>query len=161
MTSISDSVRLDPDKQHRAEPDATAKPRVHRRGALEYVAWIACALVGLGVARTLLTNENYQWDVVAQYFTAPTVLKGLVLTLVLTALTMFFGTTPREMPKVLPGGTVTVAARRRGPLRSPRAAAGDHDRRRGHRRSRRLGTRRVRTRLRCEWPGALIGPPRG
>jgi polar amino acid transport system permease protein len=44
------------------------------------------------VGRTLLTNENYQWSVVAQYFTAPTVLQGLVLTVVLTFLTMFFGT---------------------------------------------------------------------
>jgi len=72
--------------------EATEKPRVHRRGVLEYAAWAVCALVLAGVAYTLTTNENYQWDVVAQYFTAPTVLKGLALTLVLTALTMFFGT---------------------------------------------------------------------
>ena len=85
MTSISDSVRSDPDKQN-PEPDATVKPRVHRRGALEYFAWAACALVALGVVRTLLTNENYQWDVVAQYVTAPTVLRGLVMTVVLTIL---------------------------------------------------------------------------
>ena len=91
MTSISDSVRMDPDKQNRAELDATAKPRVHRRGAMEYVAWLACALVGLGVVRTLLTNENYQWDVVAQYVTAETVLRGLVMTVVLTILCMTFG----------------------------------------------------------------------
>jgi len=91
MTSISDSVRMDPDKQNRAEPDATAKPRVHRRSAMEYVAWLACALVGLGVVRTLLTNENYQWDVVVQYVTAETVLRGLVMTVVLTILCMTFG----------------------------------------------------------------------
>ena len=72
--------------------EATEKPRVHRRGSVEYVAWALCLLVVVGVARTLATNENYQWSVVAQYFTAPTILKGLVLTLVLTALTMFFGT---------------------------------------------------------------------
>jgi polar amino acid transport system permease protein len=72
--------------------EAAEKPRVHRRGALEYAAWALCLLVVIAVARTLATNENYQWDVVAQYFTAPTVLKGLLLTLVLTALVMFFGT---------------------------------------------------------------------
>ena len=72
--------------------DATEKRRVHRRGVVEYAAWMVCVLVGVGLAYTLVTNENYQWGVVAQYFTAPTVLKGLVLTLVLTALTMFFGT---------------------------------------------------------------------
>jgi polar amino acid transport system permease protein len=72
--------------------EATEKRRVHRRGVLEYAAWALCLLVVFGVARTLATNENYQWGVVAQYFTAPTVLRGLVLTLVLTALVMFFGT---------------------------------------------------------------------
>ena len=71
---------------------ATEKRRVHRRGLWEYAAWGLCVLVLAGLARTLSSNENYQWGVVAQYFTAPTVLKGLVLTLVLTALTMFFGT---------------------------------------------------------------------
>jgi polar amino acid transport system permease protein len=72
--------------------EATEKRRVHRRGVLEYAAWAVCLLVVVGVGHTLATNENYQWGVVAQYFTAPTVLRGLVLTLVLTALVMFFGT---------------------------------------------------------------------
>ena len=72
--------------------ETTEKPRVHQRGLLEYVAWALCLLVVIGVAHTLATNKHYEWGVVAQYFTAPTVLKGLVLTLVLTALTMFFGT---------------------------------------------------------------------
>ena len=71
--------------------DATEKPRLHRRGTFEYVAWVVCVLVALGVAYTLVTNENYQWDVVFQYFTAPTVLRGLRLTIVLTIVTMFFG----------------------------------------------------------------------
>lgn len=71
---------------------ATEKRRLHRRGVVEYAAWMVCVLVAVAVAFTLATNKNYQWGVVAQYFTAPTVLKGLVLTLVLTGLTMFFGT---------------------------------------------------------------------
>jgi polar amino acid transport system permease protein len=71
--------------------EATEKPRVHRRTPLEYAAWALCLAVVVGVGYTLVTNENYQWGVVAQYFTAPTVLRGLVLTLVLTALAMFFG----------------------------------------------------------------------
>jgi polar amino acid transport system permease protein len=92
MTSTTDPVRADRHKQKSPHEDATTKPRVHRRGALEYLAWLTCVLVTFAVARTLLTNENYQWDVVAQYFTAPTVLQGLVLTVVLTFVTMFFGT---------------------------------------------------------------------
>jgi polar amino acid transport system permease protein len=71
--------------------DTTEKPRQHRRGLLEYMAWLACVLVAAGVAHTLVTNENYQWDVVGQYFTAPTVLQGLRLTIILTILAMVFG----------------------------------------------------------------------
>jgi polar amino acid transport system permease protein len=72
--------------------DATEKPRLHRRGSMEYVAWLACVLVALGVAHTLLTNDHYEWDVVGKYFTAPTVLRGLRLTVILTIAAMFFGT---------------------------------------------------------------------
>jgi polar amino acid transport system permease protein len=72
--------------------EATEKPRVHRRTPLEYAAWALCLAVVVGVGYTLVTNEHYQWGVVAQYFTTSTVLRGLVLTLVLTALAMFFGT---------------------------------------------------------------------
>ena len=72
--------------------DATEKPRLHRRGLLEYAAWLACVLVAAGVAKTLITNENYQWDVVGKYFTAPTILQGLRLTIVLTVVVMIIGT---------------------------------------------------------------------
>ncbi len=65
---------------------------MHRRGWLEYAAWTACVLVAAGVAHTLITNENYQWDVVGKYFTASTVLRGLRLTIILTVVVMFFGT---------------------------------------------------------------------
>jgi polar amino acid transport system permease protein len=91
MVSNSNLAQRAPREEVR-RVEATEKPRVHRRGTLEYAAWALCALVVVGVGQTLVTNENYQWDVVAKYFTAPTVLKGLVLTLVLTALAMFFGT---------------------------------------------------------------------
>jgi polar amino acid transport system permease protein len=91
MTSTSESVRTDRDKPALLEQDDTVKPRLHLRGSLEYFAWLCLALVALGVFRTLVTNENYQWDVVAQYVTAPTVLRGLVMTVVLTILAMTFG----------------------------------------------------------------------
>ncbi len=71
--------------------DAATKPRVHRRGTLEYVAWAVCVLVAIGVTKTLVTNENYQWDVVRQYLTAESVLRGLVLTVVLTIVSMTIG----------------------------------------------------------------------
>jgi polar amino acid transport system permease protein len=91
MSSTTPAARIDRHKPDRQLEDAATKPRVHRRGALEYVAWFACALLTFGVVRTLVGNENYQWDVVAQYLTAESVLRGLVLTVVLTILAMSIG----------------------------------------------------------------------
>jgi polar amino acid transport system permease protein len=72
--------------------DAAEKPRVHRRSTLEYVGWLVCGLVLAGLTYTLVTNPNYQWGVVGQFFTTSSVLRGLELTIVLTVLAMFFGT---------------------------------------------------------------------
>jgi polar amino acid transport system permease protein len=43
------------------------------------------------LVRTLLTEENLEWSVVAQYLTDPMILRGVVLTLELTALAMLVG----------------------------------------------------------------------
>jgi polar amino acid transport system permease protein len=91
MPSTTEPVRVDRSSGAASHEDAATKPRVRRRSALEYVAWLVCALVAFGVVRTLLTNENYQWDVVAQYLTAESVLRGLVLTIVLTIVSMTIG----------------------------------------------------------------------
>ena len=117
MTSTAEPLKTDrhPPEDHAA---ALTKPRVHRRGAFEYVAWFTCVLVAFAAVRTLLVNENYQWDIVAQYVTAPMVLRGLVLTIVLTFLTMFFGTllgmllavlrvSPVRPVRILAGGYIT------------------------------------------------------
>ncbi|CCH80231.1 Putative Amino acid ABC transporter, permease [Nostocoides japonicum T1-X7] len=68
--------------------DATAKPRIHRRGTYEYVMWAICLLIAAGIAYSLITNPRYQWDVIGDYLTDGTVLKGLWLTLWLTVLVM-------------------------------------------------------------------------
>lgn len=72
--------------------DASQKPRIHRRSAAEYVAWVVFILIAAGLVFTLTTNPNYQWGVVAQYFTSASILRGLGLTLVLTAVSMVLGT---------------------------------------------------------------------
>jgi polar amino acid transport system permease protein len=72
--------------------DASEKPRIRRRGPLEYVAWAVCALVFLAIAHTVVVNPNYHWDVVGRYFTQSSVLKGLSITVFLTVITMVFGT---------------------------------------------------------------------
>lgn len=56
--------------------------------------WIAAAVVGVAVALlvySLLTNENYRWDVVARYLFDPRVLSGVMWTLVLTVAAMVVG----------------------------------------------------------------------
>ncbi|KOX28038.1 amino acid ABC transporter permease [Saccharothrix sp. NRRL B-16348] len=73
-------------------------PQAH--GAAEIVPlrrpwrWASAAVVlaALGVVLwSVVTNEQFQWDVVARYFTTGAVLRGLGLTLWLTALTMVLG----------------------------------------------------------------------
>ncbi|HEV7184908.1 MAG TPA: amino acid ABC transporter permease [Leifsonia sp.] len=72
--------------------DASEKPRVHRRSVIEYISWVVFILLAVGLAYSLATNPNYQWGVVAEYFTSASILRGLALTLVLTAVSMVLGT---------------------------------------------------------------------
>ncbi|CAM03237.1 amino acid ABC transporter membrane protein (PAAT family) [Saccharopolyspora erythraea NRRL 2338] len=56
--------------------------------------WVAAAVVLVLLAllvRSVLTNPNFQWQVVGAYFTTPAVLHGLLMTLWLTAVTMVLG----------------------------------------------------------------------
>ena len=59
--------------------DASQKPRIHRKRPLEYVSWAVFILLAAGLAYSLTTNPNYQWSVVAQYFTSESILRGLGL----------------------------------------------------------------------------------
>jgi polar amino acid transport system permease protein len=56
--------------------------------------WVAAALVALAavwLVYTLITNEAFQWSVVGHYFFAAEIIKGLGMTIALTALTMVVG----------------------------------------------------------------------
>ncbi|MET9294624.1 amino acid ABC transporter permease [Streptomyces sp. NPDC003077] len=56
--------------------------------------WLAAGVVLLLLAmvvNSVVRNEAFQWDVVIEYFTTTAVLRGLVLTLWLTALVMVLG----------------------------------------------------------------------
>lgn len=72
--------------------DATDKPRIHRRGTYEYVMWAVCILVAAGIVYTLATNPRYQWGTIRHYLTAPLVLRGLWLTIWMTAVVMLIST---------------------------------------------------------------------
>ena len=72
-----------------APPEVIESVPVRRPGR-----WVAAALVGLAavwVVYTLITNDAFQWSVVGHYFFAAEILKGLGMTIALTALTMLVG----------------------------------------------------------------------
>jgi polar amino acid transport system permease protein len=72
--------------------NSALKPRLRRRSVFEYVAWVVCSLIGLGILISVSTNPNFKWGVVAKYFTQETILRGLMLTIFLTLASMALGT---------------------------------------------------------------------
>jgi polar amino acid transport system permease protein len=72
--------------------DPALKPRQRRKGVFEYVAWVVCILLGLGILISVLTNPNFKWHVVIRYFTHETIIRGLMLTVFLTLASMALGT---------------------------------------------------------------------
>jgi polar amino acid transport system permease protein len=75
-----------------SQTDGRLKPRLRRRSAFEYTAWCVCILVAAGILFSVSTNPNFKWDVVAQYFTQESILRGLLLTIMLTVVSMALGT---------------------------------------------------------------------
>ena len=56
--------------------------------------WLAGAVIlvlAAMLAHTLVTNENFHWDIVGKYLTTSSILNGLKNTLILTALSMAIG----------------------------------------------------------------------
>jgi polar amino acid transport system permease protein len=56
-----------------------------------WVAMAAIAVLAAMLVHTLVTNPNFRWSVVRQYFTNDAILSGLMMTLVLTVLVMVGG----------------------------------------------------------------------
>jgi polar amino acid transport system permease protein len=73
-------------------PDKADVPRIvpQRRTGQWTAAVAVLVLLGLAVD-SVLRNDAFQWDVVADYFTSDAVLRGLWLTLWLTAVVMVLG----------------------------------------------------------------------
>jgi polar amino acid transport system permease protein len=72
----------------RGSPTMQIKPRP-RIG--KWVGGILAALCGATLAYSLITNPNFQWDVVAHYFLSTQMLTGLAWTLALSAGAMLIG----------------------------------------------------------------------
>ena len=73
-----------------AEDDA-AQARA-RTGPLRWMGTLLLALVAVQILLFLFTNPRFEWPVVGKYLFAPSVLKGLGMTLVLTVVGMGVGT---------------------------------------------------------------------
>ncbi|MFB7408912.1 amino acid ABC transporter permease [Streptomyces sp. NPDC056202] len=73
-------------------PPAEPLPRIvpARRAGQWTAAALVLVLLALGLV-SVVRNKAFQWDVVAEYFTSASVLRGLGLTLWLTALVMALG----------------------------------------------------------------------
>lgn len=62
---------------------------VRRPGQI--LAGIVIVLLLAALAYSVITNDNIKWDVVGKYLAAPTILKGLSTTIVLTIVSMVIG----------------------------------------------------------------------
>jgi polar amino acid transport system permease protein len=90
--------------------DPALKPRLRRRSAFEYVAWVVCSLIGLGILISVSTNPNFKWDVVAKYFTHETIIRGLMLTIFLTVASMVLGTLLGLVLAIMRGSSIKPIA---------------------------------------------------
>jgi polar amino acid transport system permease protein len=84
----------------RRRPDAAAAPApatldvsnaTRRQHPFRWLAAIAVAVLLAQLINMLVTNENFGWSVVAQWFTAESIMRGLGVTLVLTVIAMVIG----------------------------------------------------------------------
>jgi polar amino acid transport system permease protein len=67
------------------------KTRIQPRRLRDYLAWLVALVIAGTLIYSVLTNPNYQWDVVAKYFTNEAILTGIGITLYLTAVSMILG----------------------------------------------------------------------
>jgi polar amino acid transport system permease protein len=68
------------------------KKRIRPPRTRDHVAWVVAVAVVAGLLYALVSNGNFQWEVVLRYFTAASILDGVGITLVLTAVSMVLGT---------------------------------------------------------------------
>lgn len=77
------------ERHQRADVDVAGAAPV--RHPLRLLASIGVLVLAAMLGHMLVTNPNFQWDVVAAWFTAETIMTGLAMTLMLTAIAMVIG----------------------------------------------------------------------
>ncbi|MYS84610.1 amino acid ABC transporter permease [Embleya scabrispora] len=73
------------------DPDLTIRAIPQRHPFRRLAAVVIAVLIAAGLW-SAITNPRYEWDVVAEWLTAETIVKGLLKTLELTAMAMAIGT---------------------------------------------------------------------
>ncbi|MFJ9948003.1 amino acid ABC transporter permease [Kitasatospora sp. NPDC091207] len=86
----TEKTAYDPGPPTGAAPDPSARLVARRRPGQWVSAAVALLLFAM-VVNSVIRNKAFQWDVVADWFTATSVLNGLTLTLWLTAVTLGLG----------------------------------------------------------------------
>ncbi|MFG3012627.1 amino acid ABC transporter permease [Streptomyces cinerochromogenes] len=86
----SDTLAKVPAASGTPQPADTPRIVPQRRYGQWAAAVVVLTLLGLAV-NSVLRNKAFQWDVVADYFTSDSILRGLWLTLWLTAVVMVLG----------------------------------------------------------------------
>lgn len=79
------------DRARHTDEELLSAPVARPRRLGQWAAGAAAAVLAAMLVHTVLTNRRFQWDVVGQFFTSPAILRGLVLTLWLTAAVMLCG----------------------------------------------------------------------
>ena len=68
------------------------KKRIRPPRTRDYLAWVVAVAIVAGLLYALISNQNFRWEVVFEYFTAASILDGVGITLMLTAVSMALGT---------------------------------------------------------------------
>lgn len=85
-TTLRDSAVTDPESTNLDVRDASRRPHPWR--------WVGAGIVAILLAQLvsmLITNENFEWDVVFAWLTAESIMRGLGTTLLLTVIAMAIG----------------------------------------------------------------------
>jgi polar amino acid transport system permease protein len=74
-----------------ASPEGTPLTVVPVRHPWRWVAILGVLVLAAMLVSTILTNPNFEWGVVGEYFTTETIISGLWMTLLLTLVVMVMG----------------------------------------------------------------------
>lgn len=89
---IEQQERSPDDERAMTHPEDREANIIHpRRHPVRWLISAAGLLVLVSIVGTIVTSPNLHWDVVAHYLLDGTIIDGTMVTLSLTALTMFFG----------------------------------------------------------------------